>query len=120
MTNKEDREIKGCPSQSMATQSHSNDPSRLSRSRSQVAARKKRYQLHNAATKGDLKLVNKLLKCSADVNAKDKHQRTPLHYAASHNWVECVRLLLNARCSQTLRDKKNEQFTVFKNNQLSF
>jgi ankyrin repeat protein len=50
--------------------------------------------LHLAASKGDVTLINALLKAGAQVNARGFDDMTPLHYAAKANSEEACRLLL--------------------------
>ena len=51
-------------------------------------------QLIQAANEGDLNKVIELISKGADVNAKDKDERTPLHLAAQYGHTEIVELLL--------------------------
>ncbi|XP_067623254.1 uncharacterized protein [Eurosta solidaginis] len=47
-----------------------------------------------AASKGDIRTVQRLLKDGADANDKDIHGRTPLHYAVSNGHIDIVNILL--------------------------
>ncbi|XP_067628239.1 uncharacterized protein [Eurosta solidaginis] len=47
-----------------------------------------------AASKGDIRTVQRLLKDGADANDKDIDGRTPLHYAVSNGHVDIVKILL--------------------------
>ncbi|MBI5252378.1 MAG: ankyrin repeat domain-containing protein [Desulfomonile tiedjei] len=51
--------------------------------------------LIDAATRGDLSDVNTALDKGADVNARDKFGRTPLHWAAYKGHVEAMKSLLS-------------------------
>ena len=52
-------------------------------------------KLLEAAEKGDLKLVKELLDQGADLEAKDKYGRRPLHNAVYYGHLEVVKLLLD-------------------------
>eukprot|EP01084_Bolivina_argentea_P230199 388323_1 len=49
--------------------------------------RLERTLLHHAAWSGRTAVIHKLIESHADVNARDKDQYTPLHYAARTNQV---------------------------------
>jgi len=61
-------------------------------------------ELHQAAAKGDLKKVRKLVEEGADVNARDNIGYTPLHYAASYGHLDVARLLLEEGADVNARD----------------
>ena len=53
--------------------------------------------LHSAALQGDIEIVQVLLDCKLDVNAKLGDGQTPLHFALrswAPNYFETIRLLL--------------------------
>ena len=54
----------------------------------------KDISIGDAAAKGDIEAVKQHLDAGADVNAKGKHGRTPLHYAALNGQKEIVELLI--------------------------
>lgn len=58
--------------------------------------KKKMYQLHQAATDGDIEQVKLLISKGADVNAEDEEKKTPLHYAAQTGKKEVVQLIVEA------------------------
>ncbi|MEM0459829.1 MAG: ankyrin repeat domain-containing protein [Thermofilaceae archaeon] len=60
--------------------------------------------LHEAARKGDLQLVKKLVVKGADVNAKDLSGWTPLHYAAKEGHLEIVQFLVEKGASVNAED----------------
>jgi ankyrin repeat protein len=60
--------------------------------------------LHNAAAKGDLAEMSRLLNAGYDINARDEDASTPLHYAIGANNLAAVRLLLSHGADTTLRD----------------
>lgn len=49
--------------------------------------------IHEAARKGDLAAVKKLVEQGADINETDKDGNTPLHVAAAKGYMEIVRFL---------------------------
>ena len=50
-----------------------------------------------AAETGNIEAVKQHLANGADVNAKDKYGRTPLHYAAGHGHKEITEILITKR-----------------------
>jgi len=56
----------------------------------------------------DKTILNLLLEHKANSNAKDKNERTALHYATLKNNEEFVRILLEFNANPTLRDNKNK------------
>jgi uncharacterized glyoxalase superfamily protein PhnB len=55
--------------------------------------------LHEAAKKGDLAAVRRLLAAGVDANARESGDNTtPLHWAAAHRHLDVVRALLDAGC----------------------
>lgn len=61
--------------------------------------------LRDAAGAGDLTRVNSLIAVKADVNAKDRDDRTALMYASRKGRVEVVRALLAAKADVNAKDK---------------
>lgn len=67
--------------------------------------------LHHAAFRGDVKMVELLLKCSGDPNLNNfmvifmQFGRTPLHYAVDCGHVESVRVMLQYGADSSLKDK---------------
>jgi len=66
-------------------------------------------ELHQAATKGDLKKVKKLLEQGADVNARDSDGRTPLHEAAYKDHLDVAKLLIEKGADVNARDGVGRQ-----------
>jgi uncharacterized protein len=61
--------------------------------------------LHEAARRGDLKEVRKLVEAGADLTARDEHLRsTPLAWAAKFGQVEVVKFLLTRGAPKSLPD----------------
>ncbi|TFZ04420.1 ankyrin repeat domain-containing protein [Ramlibacter rhizophilus] len=55
------------------------------------------YQgLHAAAHRGDIELIDKLVAAKADLNARDRHGRTPLHVATFARQHAAIRALARA------------------------
>lgn len=62
--------------------------------------------LLDAARKGDIKKVRKLLEQGADVDAKDIDGLTALHEAAENKHTDVVKVLLQAGADANIRDRK--------------
>ena len=61
--------------------------------------------LHEAARKGDVQEVKKLLEAGADLTARDEHLRsTPLAWAAKFGQLEMVKFLLRHGAPKSLPD----------------
>jgi len=61
--------------------------------------------LHYAAQYGHLSVVEYLVNQKADINAKDKDNRTPLHRAARYGHLSVVEYLVNQRADINAKDK---------------
>merc|ERR1711998_463546 len=60
-----------------------------------------------------------LLRDGANVNARQKHQRTALHYAVQKDFVELAVLLLQRKADPTAKNNKDEDpFTLAKSDQV--
>ncbi len=64
-----------------------------------------RAELHDAAKKGDVKRVRKLLEEGANPNARDENDNTPLHWAAPWGHVDVVKLLLEHGADPNIKNK---------------
>lgn len=64
-------------------------------------------QLHDAAAKGDLDTVQRLIEAGADVNAQDGKGRTALHHAANSNNADMIQLLAQQGADPTILDHTN-------------
>ena len=51
--------------------------------------------LHHAARNGDFEIVEQLVFCGADVNARSDHGHFPLYCAAGHGHLETTRYLVD-------------------------
>ncbi|XP_070546117.1 death-associated protein kinase 1-like [Ptychodera flava] len=65
--------------------------------------------LHLASEQGHVDVAQMLIKCGADVNAKDKDGLTPVHHAAIHGYEATVRLLL--KCKSVIDAQTKEGYT---------
>jgi ankyrin repeat protein len=63
-------------------------------------------QLLDAATHGKLEVCSDLIVCGADVNAKNKHGLTPLHYASSEGHKDVCGLLLDHGADMIAKDRE--------------
>jgi len=66
------------------------------------------HTIHNAALRGDIAQVHKLLDEGESVNSRDEKGWTPLHYAAAAGHDAVVKLLLDKRASVDARDSDRE------------
>jgi len=64
--------------------------------------------LHEAAIKGDERLVEKLLRGGADPNAVDREGYTPLHWAVGMEHPEVVAILLKHGALTSVRDNEGK------------
>jgi cytohesin len=67
-----------------------------------------RTELHDAARKGDVRHVKKLLEKGADPDVKDELGHTPLHLAALLGHVEIVKMLLEHGANPNTQDGSGE------------
>ena len=63
-------------------------------------------KLFEAAKKGNVSDAQEALDAGADVNAKDDHQMTPLHWAAGFGHTDVVRLLIKKVADINAEDNK--------------
>jgi len=64
--------------------------------------------LFDAASTGKLKLVQALLDASAELDARDNTNRTPLHWAAIHGHLKVVQTLLVAGANKNAIDNSGD------------
>ena len=62
--------------------------------------------LLDAARKGDLKQIQKLLDSGKDINQRDKTGFTALHWAAMTNKIEVAKFLIKKGADVNIRDSK--------------
>lgn len=63
-------------------------------------------RLRQAIDHGDLEGVKSLIAKGVDINAKDKHGLTPLHWAVTCNTPEILVLLINSGCDINAHNEK--------------
>jgi len=61
--------------------------------------------LHEAADKGDIRVVEELISEDSDVDSRDKEGRTALHHAAISGDILITAALLNAGANPDIQDK---------------
>ena len=66
--------------------------------------------LHLAIIEEDTELVRLLLEEGADIDALDRHKRTPLHLAASYGNLELIQLLLKNNADPNKEDSYGRKF----------
>lgn len=60
--------------------------------------------LHHSMKNGHVRIAEMLLSHDADINAKDKYRRTPLHIAVYNKKLEGVYFLLDKGSDPTIED----------------
>ena len=65
-----------------------------------------RTSLHYAAKAGHVEIVQRLIECGADCNAKDLKSKTSLHYSVRREGSQCLKLLLQQDIDIAARDLK--------------
>jgi ankyrin repeat protein len=61
--------------------------------------------LNEAARKGNIEKVRKLLKEGVDPNVKDANGRTPLHHAARGGYIDIISFLLERKADPNIKDE---------------
>ncbi len=64
--------------------------------------------LHEAARKGNVRVMYELIKHGADIDCQDNSKRTPLHYAAYHDHKYAIKFLLRKGADFTLTEEHRE------------
>ena len=62
--------------------------------------------LHQVVASGDIDQIKSLISKGADVNAKDRSDRTPLHYAARWGHKDVAELLLAKDADVNVKDNR--------------
>jgi uncharacterized protein len=65
----------------------------------QSDAQRQRFAMMDAAERGDVSAINRLLNVGTKVDVRDESLRTPLYLAVSNNRIEAVKLLLSEGAS---------------------
>lgn len=78
--------------------------------------------LHRACEKGNLEIVQMLMRAGANLNIRNKLGQTPLHIACRHNFPKIAEALLREDADMTIRDtmgcnasyyaKMNNMYTI--------
>ncbi len=66
--------------------------------------------LHEAAKKGDLNQVERLIEAGADINEADAVGRTPLHWAAEQGHAAVARLLIEKGAKVDTKERKGHYY----------
>lgn len=66
--------------------------------------------IHKAAAEGQVEAIAKLVKLGADINTKNKYEKTALHHAAENGKVEAIAKLIELGAD--INDKDNEGMTA--------
>ena len=69
-------------------------------------AAKPTESLHQVVASGDIDQIKSLISKGADVNAKDRSDRTPLHYAARWGHKDVAELLLAKDADVNVKDNR--------------
>ena len=64
--------------------------------------------IHEAAFNGNIEIVKQRLSAGKDVNAKNKHERTPLHPAVYSGHKEIAELLIEKGANVNAKDHNGE------------
>ena len=62
-----------------------------------------------AVTRGNIAIVDLLIRHGANVNTQDNKGNTPLHYVGVYNFLEIAKLLLDNGADINLKDRYNNQ-----------
>ena len=71
----------------------------------------KGIDLFNAIIKDDIKRVKYLIRLNADINIQDMEGRTPLFYAANHDFMPIIYILIEAGADWNIKNNKGYDFT---------
>lgn len=70
--------------------------------------------LHCAASRGHLDCMDVLLnECSVNVDARDRHECTPLMYASTLGFVQCIARLARFGANKDQQDRKGRRYFCF-------
>jgi ankyrin repeat protein len=71
----------------------------------------KGIDLFNAILKGDINRIKHLIRTGTDINIKAIDGRTPLFYAAQHDYMQIVNILIEAGADWNVKNNKGYYFT---------
>ena len=71
----------------------------------------KGIDLFKAIINDDEKLVKKLIRFNVDINIQDMEGRTPIFYAANHDFMSIVEILIKAGADWNIINNKGYDFT---------